>query len=232
MKNASQKTSANTNTANDGLNDWIKNVSPNKVINNAQRILGTAIDVLEEEIAAGILAAKQLEKKVINVDEIRSAAPEELMSRIRRDAHDAVDLFIDAVTALTNQITSLTQPANGTRSTKETKRDSNEIAVVQNDVPAKPGQSIDLPVLITNHSSDKAMQVEFAKSELIGPLGNKIPAKAIQVIPKSFMLAPGEAKEVIINITIPATAKPGSYSGLFQDINNPQLKTVLTIEVA
>src|SRR5688500_13110669 len=113
MKGSSKSSAPDNN--NDELNDWIKNVSPNKVINNAQRILTSAVDVLEEEIAAGILAAKKLEKKVINVDELRNAAPEELMSRIRRDAHDAVDLFLDAVTALSNQITSLTESANGAK---------------------------------------------------------------------------------------------------------------------
>jgi hypothetical protein len=45
------------------------------------------------------------------------------------------------------------------------------------------------------------------------------------------MLVPGEAKEVLIKILIPSTSKPGSYSGLFQDINNPKMKTVVTIEV-
>ena len=231
MKGSSKSTAENS--TNEALNDWIKNVSPNKVINNAQRILTSAVDVLEEEIAAGILAAKKLEKKVINVDEIRNAAPEELMTRIRRDAHDAVDLFLDAVTALTNQITTLTQSANnGTKSNGVSKPAAREIPVVQNDVSAKPGQTVELTVLITNHSADKAMQVELAKSELIGPVAGRIPAKAIQVIPKTFMLVPGESKEVLIKVLIPQGCKPGDYSGLFQDLKNPHMKTVVTIEVA
>lgn len=229
MKGSSKTTGTSSND--EALNDWIKNVSPNKVISNAQRMLSSAVDVLEEEIAAGILAAKKLEKKVIDVDEIRNSAPEELMSRIRRDAHDAVDLFIDAVTALTNQITSLTQSANGTKTSTRESVKSNPIAVVQNDIPAKPGQAVELPVLITNHSTDKAMQVELAKSELIGPFAAKIPARVIQVIPKSFMLVPGEAKEVTIKVLVPSACKPGDYSGLFQDSNNSQMKTVVTIVV-
>ena len=229
MKGSSKSSATNTNG--DELHDWIKNVSPNKVINNAQRMLTSAVDVLEEEIAAGILAAKKLEKKVINVDDLRNAAPEELMSRIRRDAHDAVDLFLDAITALTNQITSLTETANGGKTKAAAKRAGPEIPVVQNDIPAKPGQRVEIPVVITNHSAEKAMQVDLAKSELIGPLGTKINARSIEITPKSFMLVPEESKEVLIKILIPSTSKPGSYSGLFQDINNPQMKTVVTIEV-
>src|SRR5450432_3774167 len=101
--------------AKDSATDWITNISPNKVIGDAQRILKTAVDVLEEEIAAGIVAAKKLEKKVINVDEVRSTNPEELMSRVRRDVHDAVDIFLDAVTALTNHFSSLTETITKTK---------------------------------------------------------------------------------------------------------------------
>ena len=66
MKGSSKSSAPDSDS--DELHKWIKNVSPGKVISNAQRILTSAVDVLEEEIAAGILAAKKLEKKVVNVD--------------------------------------------------------------------------------------------------------------------------------------------------------------------
>src|SRR5215210_6025569 len=114
MKSTSSGNGSKQKSKKDSATDWIKNIYPNKVIGDAQRILKTAVDVLEEEIAAGIVAAKKLEKKVINVDEVRSANPEELMSRIRRDTHDAVDIFLDAITALTNYVTNLSQTINKT----------------------------------------------------------------------------------------------------------------------
>ena len=115
MRASSASEPKSKSTKKETATDWIKNMSPNKVIGDAQRILKTAVDVLEEEIAAGILAAKKLEKKVINVDEVRSTHPEELMSRIRRDVHDAVDIFLDAVTALTNHFSSLTETITKTK---------------------------------------------------------------------------------------------------------------------
>jgi len=43
--------------------DLFDALNPNTMLNNAQRVLSSAVSVLEEEIAAGILAAKKIEKK-------------------------------------------------------------------------------------------------------------------------------------------------------------------------
>jgi small ligand-binding sensory domain FIST len=91
--------------------DWIKNMDTRKVINSAQQLLHTAVNVLEEEIAAGVLAAKKLEEKIIDVDALRGG-PDDLMKSIRRNTHDAVDIFLDAVTLLTNHISTLTASVN------------------------------------------------------------------------------------------------------------------------
>src|SRR5258706_4787153 len=148
--------SKNKKAKKESATDWIKNITPNKVIGDAQRILKTAVDVLEEEIAAGILAAKKLEKKVINVDEVRSTNPEELMSRVRRDVHDAVDIFLDAVTALTNHFSNLTETITKTKETA-TKKSETNIPVVKNDSATKAGENIELSIMLTNDSSDKQM---------------------------------------------------------------------------
>jgi hypothetical protein len=222
--------SRNKRSKKESATGWIKNITPNKVIGDAQRILKTAVDVLEEEIAAGILAAKKLEKKVINVDEVRSTNPEELMSRVRRDVHDAVDIFLDAVTALTNHFSNLTETITKTKETT-TKKPENIVPVVKNDSAAKAGENIELSIMLTNDSADKQMQVELMKSDLINQKGNKIFSRYINIEPNSFMLAPLEKKEAMIKIKIPLTCKPGIYSGLFIDNQNPDLRTVVTIHV-
>jgi hypothetical protein len=218
-------------TTKETATDWIKNMSPNKVIGDAQRILKTAVDVLEEEIAAGILAAKRLEKKVINVDEVRSTNPEELMSRVRRDVHDAVDIFLDAVTALTNHFSSLTENITKTKEATVTKSAASSVAVIRNDGNAKAGDNIELQMLLTNESKDQQKLVALNKADLINAQGNKILSRYITIEPQSFSLAPLDKKEVLIKIRVPLTCKPGVYSGLFQDNNDAAIKTVVTIEV-
>ena len=232
MKSPSPNGSKGKRSGKDSASDWIKNIYPNKVIGDAQRILKTAVDVLEEEIAAGIVAAKKLEKKVINVDEVRSTNPEELMSRIRRDTHDAVDIFLDAVTALTNYFSNLTQTVSQVNGNAVVKETANNVQVVKNEGSAKPGSTVEIPILLTNNSKDQPMPVELNKADLTGPDQEKIRVRYITIEPQSFALEPEEKKEVIIKIRVPLTCKPGSYSGLFQDNKNQNLRTVVTIDVA
>lgn len=231
MRSTSANESKDKKAKKETAADWISNMNPNKVIGNAQRILKTAVDVLEEEIAAGILAAKKLEKKVINVDEVRNTNPEELMSRVRRDVHDAVDIFLDAVTALTNHFSTLTDSITKTKDTVSTKSTASGIAVIKNEEKAKPGDNIELAMLLTNESKDEQKSVVLNKADLINAGGNKILSRNINIEPQSFALAPSDKKEVLIKIKIPLNCKPGKYSGLFLDNNDNELRTVITIEV-
>lgn len=231
MKSSSGNGSKERGRSKDSATDWIKSIYPNKVIGDAQRILKTAVDVLEEEIAAGIVAAKKLEKKVINVDEVRSTNPEELMSRIRRDTHDVVDILLDAITAITNHFTNLSQMMSKVKENTAVKENGNTIQVVKNEESAKPGSTVEIPILLTNNSKDQPMSVELNKADLTGPDEQKIRKRQITVVPRSFMLEPEDKKEVIIKIKVPLTCKPGTYSGLFLDNKNLNVRTVVTIDV-
>lgn len=230
MKSASDNGSKEKRRPKGAAPEWIKNITPNKVIGDAQRILKTAVDVLEEEIAAGIVAAKKLEKKVINVDAVRSNDPEELMSRIRRDTHDAVDIFLDAITALTNHFTSLSQTAkNGNH--EGVIKPSSVIQVVKNDNTCRPGSTVEIPILLTNESPAQFITVELNKTDLTGQRLQKISTRHITVEPASMVLPPAEKRELMIKIAIPTNCKAGTYSGLFQDNNDPKLRTVISIDV-
>jgi hypothetical protein len=239
-------------------------IDPNKVIDDAQHLLKKAVNVLEEEIAAGILAAKNIEKKVLNVDEVRDTNPEELMSRIRRDTHDAVDILLDAFSALTSHFGLLAEtlktktapvgqnkdngangngakdsaangnaardngagPTNGTQ-----QKTTPDTPVVRTEKPAKPGTTIEVPIVLSNDSKDQSIMVALNRSELIGPGGNKIPAKFIKLVPRSFTMEPLQKKEVVIKINIPDTCKEGIYSSLVRDENNPDIRVILTVDI-
>src|SRR5689334_4511742 len=101
--NQQKKASNNTGKEKTLTDDLLDVLNPNTMLNNAQRVLSSAVNVLEEEIAAGILAAKKIEKKVIDVDDVRNN-PENLLNRIRKDTHEVVDLFLDAAIALSSQL--------------------------------------------------------------------------------------------------------------------------------
>ena len=210
--------------------------NPNKMISNAQRVLSSAVNVLEEEIAAGILAAKRIEKKVINVDDIRNN-PEDLMNRIRRDSHEALDLILDALTAITKQMGILSGTiANEVGKVKETApvqttKQEPVVPVVESDQPLKAGKAV---VLYLSLSDDKAKEnttIQLQKTDLNGPLKQKISSRYIQIKPSSVVLKPGEEKEFAIHITPPKNCKPGRYSALLSDARNPFIRAVIGIEI-
>lgn len=231
----SEKKSSKGKSLTDELFDVL---NPNNVLSNAQRVLSSAVNVLEEEIAAGILAAKKIEKKVIDVEEIRDN-PEDLMNRIRRDTHEAVDLFMDAFTALSKQlgflsdkITKEIDPQKKEGPVAHEKMRENKVTLIENDEPIKAGQTTVLHMSLTNDHATEPVKIQLQKSDLTGPVNQKINSRCIQLKPSSFVLKPGEEKEIAIQIKIPIHCKTGHYSTLIKDAGNPYIQSVLSIKVS
>jgi len=232
--NESEKKQQKGTTLTDDLFDVL---NPNNMMNNAQRVLSSAVNVLEEEIAAGILAAKKIEKKVIDVEDIRDN-PEDLMNRIRRDTHEAVDLFMDAFTAISKQLGFLsTTIAKETGNTKKTgpavpeKKQENIVPVIEGEEPLTAGQTTILYMSLADDKATQPIRIQLQKTDFAGPGKQKIDARCIQLKPSSFILKPGEEKEVAIQIKLPKNCSPGHYSALITDAENPMIKTVVVIRV-
>lgn len=232
-QNGSSKNKKQTTVA----EDLFDALNPNIMLNNAQRVLSSAVNVLEEEIAAGILAAKKIEKKVINVDDVRGDS-ENLANRLRKDTHEVVDLFIDALIAVTNQLKNLSNNITNTndalKKTASTVKEKNEntLAVLQPDEAVKPGETVVLYMQLSNDETEKLITISLKKNDLTGASNQKIAARNIVIKPASILLKPGEEKEVAIYIKIPVTCKAGHYTALLTDELNPKIKALLSVEVA
>jgi hypothetical protein len=212
-------------------------LNPNNMLNNAQRVLSSAVNVLEEEIAAGILAAKKIEKKVIDIEDVRND-PENLLNRIRKDTHEVVDLFLDAAIALSSQLKTLTdnvQKQNGnikTPASPAEKKPKNTVTILQHDEPLKPGETALLSMNLSDDEMKEPVNIQLQKADLKGPFMQKIPLRNITIEPSMVIINPGESKEVAIRIKIPFDCKQGHYTGLFTDVQNPLLKALVNIEVS
>ena len=225
-KNTKQKTVAE---------DLFDALNPNTMLNNAQRVLSSAVNVLEEEIAAGILAAKKIEKKIINVDDVRGDN-ENLANRLRKDAHEVVDLLIDGLIAVTNQLKNLSGTIDTTNdalkktaTTTQTKEPA--IATLQPDAPVKAGGTVTLFMQLSNDASTEAVRIALKKTDLLGSSTQKILSRYIEINPSTVVLEPLENKEIIIQIKIPATCKAGHYTALFVDELDPKTKALISLEV-
>src|SRR5205823_2923222 len=71
---------------------------------SVSRIVSQAAAILEDELAAGIGAAKQIEERFLDVAEMRSTSPDEVMARFRKDAHEVVDIALDLLNVPTRSL--------------------------------------------------------------------------------------------------------------------------------
>lgn len=216
--------------------DFLGAIDKDKILSNAQDIISSAVNVLEEEIAAGILAAKKIEKEVVDVDEIRHD-PDELMNRIRRDTHEAVDLFIDALTAITKHVTELSTSLNNQNGAPKKKKPAAEkkhvdkIGFIEAEKPLKPGESTSMTMALFDDSSEEPLEIKFQKTDFNGPNKQTIYSRALKVRPAKITLPPGEEKEITVHVNLPKNAQPGKYHALLTDANNHDFRLVLSIDV-
>jgi hypothetical protein len=217
--------------------EFFKAIHPNNVIDNAQRIVSSAVNVLEEEIAAGILAAKNLEKKFINVDENKDSS-NELMQRIRRDTHEAVDLFMDALTAIsaqmgiiTNSLKKETETETNKEQNKPAVKKEQQIIILEPENFLQKGSKTTLTFQIAADESETTKEIKFQKADFIGANSTSISSRNISIKPDKMVLNKGEEKEFSIVLSIPKNAEVGKYNCLLQDTNDPMLRVLISIEI-
>ncbi len=211
----------------------LREISPKKVVGEAQRIVKMATDILEEEIAAGIVAAKALEKKVIDVEKVRAQDSDHIISRFRSDAHEVIDMLMDVVSVAATQVEKASNKMVNImpEASKPTSQAVN-VPVLQADQIMSAGAATEIKMQLQNDSKKQPMKVSLADADLFAPSGERILARNISVTPKTLTLEPGEKKQVIIQVKIPKNTKPGRYAGLIQDKNIENLQAMLAVEVS
>jgi hypothetical protein len=202
------------------------------------QVVMQAASILEEEVAAGIRAAKQIENKFIDVEELRSGKPDEVLQRFRRDAHELVDIILDIVAAAAMNASRIAQRAISIRAGErvserggERGADEGQTPVLTMPLPVKAGETGEVSLAIDNNGDVAAEPFELRPTDLINALGGRIPAHAVQFDLKEISVAAHQHQRVVVRITPPAATPPGTYSGLIQSNRPDQLRAILTIVV-
>lgn len=213
------------------------------VINSASKIVFKAVNILEEEIAKGIIAAKQVEDKLSNDSKnrnptlkINATQTEELLGRFRKDVHDIIDLFIDftsiavnSVGKISSNIISIKQESNPESTTKP--RPQTHIPLIQVPQEMKAGDSIQIPVKLENDDLSEVKTIYFTSTPLTNENGNTLAASALNFSPDPLTINAGASAIVNVNIILPGTAKPGNYTSFIQAKNLDNLKATLLVKV-
>lgn len=232
-----QKEEKNNNTKrNTIVNELFNSIKEENIVSNASNLIKSAVNILEEEIAAGIMAAKKIEKKTIHFEETNNS-PDDLMDRIRRDTHEAVDLILDSLTAITQQINSLSNSLKKEDNTKKEtessfskKENSNSVLRLISEKPVRPGELVQFQFTISEDSL-KDKKIRFQKNDFIGPNQQIISSKVIKLAPSIVNLQNLKEVDVTISVKIPLKTTSGKYNSLITDFDNESLLIILSIEV-
>lgn len=203
---------------------------------STSRIVSKAASILEEEIATGIRVTQDIEKKYVDVDQVRSRDAAGVMQRFRKDAHDVVDILIDLVNVASNAVTGLTERGVsigiGDKPQKPEKKEAGSVIPSLTFPSAvKPGEAVEIPMSLENESDQPTDTFYFHSSDLVNTTGERISADRISFVPERLKIEPRSAATVTVTVRVPEETPPGIYSGLLQATQLKQLRAVLSIQV-
>ena len=199
---------------------------------STSRVVQQAASILEEEIAAGIIAAKQIEARMVDVDHIRSDGSNEVVRLLRRDSHEVVDLLMDMLEVSVTSLGNMARRAMMTTGSVVAEPGAGRInSLIISTEPVKPGETAEVSIILDNEDESGASDFGFHGSDLIDAAGDQIPASAIAFAPPKLALQPGSSGDVQISVKVPRATHPGVYSGLIQATKPDQFRAVLVVTV-
>lgn len=201
----------------------------------ASRVVGQAASVLEEELAVGISAAEQAEHKFIDVDRIRSEESSVVLQRLRKDAHDVVDILIDLVNVAVNSAEGLANQAVRLRAAGQdgqaTSRTTPGIPTLVLPGTVVPGNGASTAMSIDNEANEPLQAFRFTATDLISTSGERIPASSLRLDPPSVTVEPQASERIAVNVDVPEDAAQGTYSGLLQASQLSSVRAVVIVTV-
>jgi len=237
-----RKKKAKANTVTESPSDVTdaSDKSANDVIENfaqrASEVVGRSAAILEEEIAAGIVAARQVEEKFIDVEKMRGGDQNRFGRKVRRDVHDVVDILVDLIESGVKTAGGLAQravrlqPTGGFGSRHPA---PGNIPTLTSGAPLKPGSTGEISMTLENDSDAETEEFHFTSSDLINAaVGDQIASTQIKVSPSPVSIAPKGVCTVTIHVEVPVNTAPGVYSGLLQATRLDRLRAILTVQVS
>jgi len=200
------------------------------------RVVEQAVSILEEEMAAGVSAAKDIEQRFVNVEELRSGKPNRVTKRLRANSHELIDILLDLAevgmkfnAGVGKQITGM---AEGKRQEVQGEDRSGQLPTLSPKAAVRPGAVAHITMKLANSSGKRTGRFTFLCTGLVSPTGRRIPEAGVSFSPRLLSLKPRETREVEIAVRVPKGTPAGTYSGLVQAQGLSWLRAVLSVEVA
>ncbi|HVR06051.1 MAG TPA: hypothetical protein VMS02_08410 [Solirubrobacteraceae bacterium] len=209
----------------------------------ASRLVEDAALILEEELAAGIDAARNVEQRLFGEGHDAQRNPEAVVQRFRRDAHDIVDLAVDVIGRALNTVGSVADRTIrvGEDMTRGSERDdaaaprrtrAAAVSTLQLPHAIAAGEVAEIAMQVENDSGSATERFELNASDLVSDEGGRISAGNVSFEPPALQIPPHHTERVAVKLRIPDKVTPGTYSGLLQATKLQPVRAVLVVEVA
>jgi hypothetical protein len=205
------------------------------LFSTTSRLVQQAANILEEEMAAGIIAAKKAEQRILNVKRVRAVEKGDLMQRFRKDAHEVVDMLMDLVTAATQYLEKMAQldiSVGKSRSAAESPSAEGNIPTICLNEAIPPGHAATVSMYLDNKSTSTTEKFRLYCTDLVNAAGNRVVHGCVTFDPESVVIKPKGNFKVDITVSVPADCASGCYSGLIQAQNLESLRAILVINVS
>ncbi|NHZ37158.1 COG1470 family protein [Massilia rubra] len=204
-----------------------------RMAGTTSRIVQQAASTLEEEIALGVAAAKRVEMRFVDVEKLRAGDPADVMQRFRRDAHEVVDILLDMVVLASNSLGALSERVVTVRpgGAAAPKQGGDATASLTMPQPIAPGGSLSVPMTLENAADVPTATLRFHCSDLLSESGARLAAVQIGFAPEELSIPARGSATVLITVSVPPDAAPGTYSGLLLASQLDQVRAVLTVRV-
>jgi hypothetical protein len=210
------------------------------LVGSASQIVLKAVGILEEEIARGIVTAKQVEEKLTDVPKIRSGKVtdnhqfNDLFVRFRKDAHEILDIIVDVVSVTVHGAGKISSQL--IKIGTETKSDpapvpTQQVPLIQVPGDMKAGEQKEFPVTLENDDATSEKIITFVNTPLTNAAGEQLSADALVFNPNPLTIPPASKATAMVKINVPATAKAGSYTCFIQAKDMESLKATLLLKV-
>jgi hypothetical protein len=194
----------------------------NATIREASALVGSAASILNADMAAGVLAARQVRtdgSTPKNASNPMGFNFKDLM----RDAHD----FVDAIATVLPKLQSGANSFYG--APKSRAYDAHELTQLEAKA-VRPGEVAQITIKLHNDNADTVRLVPDCTA-LLGSSGYRIGEDRLTFSPRDVRLAPDEFANLTLDVGVPNDCAKGKYSGLVKVTGANYLCVFVTVEV-
>jgi hypothetical protein len=184
----------------------------------AATIVTEAAAILDEEMARGVLAARDA------TDSPRGRHSDH--ADLVRQVHDVIDNLATAWPSLQGAAS----PWSNVSEAPACNVDDDPLPELKPASAVRPGQRAMISMLLCNKES-RSVRLVPAATDLVGAGGGRIPSHLLEFVPREARLEAGQQQDAQIAVTIPRECAPDCYYGLLVVSGADALRAVIAITV-